>query len=144
MCYKYTYKFKTYVIIDSAKRTQVIDDESDYFSTDNNQWLNTTEKQALSKREEELRSLKYASRRDRQITFDFAGRRIIEEDSSAVNLYNADDSIVQKVNFSSPTQQQAFSEDDFKVDLVHPSLERALQVESILCCSVSKLCLLQL
>ena len=56
----------------SEKRTHVIDDESDYFSTDT-KWLNPAQREAVEKRQDELRALKYASRKDRKITFDFAG-----------------------------------------------------------------------
>ena len=43
----------------SAKRTQIIDDESDYFSVDSNKWLTPQQREALKK-----------SRLDRRITFD--------------------------------------------------------------------------
>ncbi|XP_035789030.1 activating signal cointegrator 1-like [Anopheles albimanus] len=62
----------------SARRTAVIDDESDYFRT-NSVWLNDAERSKLEKLEEELREQKHASRLSRKITIDFAGRQVIEE-----------------------------------------------------------------
>ncbi|XP_069723302.1 activating signal cointegrator 1 isoform X4 [Phaenicophaeus curvirostris] len=63
----------------SVRRTQVIDDESDYFATDSNQWLSKQEREVLQKREQELQELRHASRLTRKITIDFAGRQILEE-----------------------------------------------------------------
>ena len=61
----------------SVKRTHVIDDESDYFSVDD-RWLSKADKEKLRKREEELRAQRHASRKDRKITLDFAGRKVVE------------------------------------------------------------------
>ena len=66
-----------FVVCVSAKRTQVIDDESDYFST-SSRWLNKKERSALEKRETELREKKHASRLDRKVTLDFAGRQVLK------------------------------------------------------------------
>ena len=62
------------------RQTKVIDDESDYFSVDANRWLSTQEKAGLHKKEEELREKRHGSRRNRAITLDIAGRRVIEDD----------------------------------------------------------------
>lgn len=64
----------------SVRQTKVIDDESDYFSVDANRWLSTQEKVGLHKKEEELREKRHGSRRNRAITLDIAGRRVIEDD----------------------------------------------------------------
>ncbi|XP_054128926.1 activating signal cointegrator 1 [Melozone crissalis] len=72
----------------SVRRTQVIDDESDYFATDSNQWLSKQEREALQKREQELRELRHASRLARKITIDFAGRQILEEDSNMAEYHS--------------------------------------------------------
>ena len=64
----------------SAKRTQIIDDESDYFNVDNNRWLTPEQRTAMAKRKEEVQQEKHKSRLDRKITFDFAGRKVIEEE----------------------------------------------------------------
>ena len=55
----------------SAKRTQIIDDESDYFNVDNNRWLTPEQRAAMAARKEELQQEKHKSRLDRKITFDF-------------------------------------------------------------------------
>merc|ERR1719228_1315709 len=63
------------------KRTRVIDDESDYFAVDTNKWLTPQQREALRKKKEELHAEKHKSRLDRRITFDFAGRKVLEDDS---------------------------------------------------------------
>lgn len=72
----------------SVRRTQVLDDECDYFAADSNQWLSSVERTMLRKREEELRELRHASRKDRKITLDFAGRRVVEEGENLTQYYN--------------------------------------------------------
>ncbi|NWH34956.1 TRIP4 protein, partial [Chloropsis hardwickii] len=72
----------------SVRRTQVIDDESDYFATDSNQWLSKQEREALQKREQELRELRHASRLAKKVTIDFAGRQILEEDNSMAEYHS--------------------------------------------------------
>ena len=108
----------------SVKRTHVIDDESDYFTTDTGTWLTSSEKAALQKREEELRSARHGSRRDRKITFDFAGRRVIEN-TETVDMYNVDDDIIQQVHYGTGQMHRdtgaTFTKDDF-CDLVNPDI----------------------
>lgn len=72
----------------SVRRTQVLDDESDYFATESNQWLSPGEREKLRKKEEELRELRHASRKDRKITLDFAGRQVIDEGNNLNEYYN--------------------------------------------------------
>ena len=62
----------------SVRRTKVIDDESDYFATDS-KWLSKKERKILKDKEDKLQQLKHGSRRDKKITLDFAGRKVIEE-----------------------------------------------------------------
>lgn len=112
----------------SVKRTQVIDDESDYFSTDSNQWLKDSEKAALRKREEELRGIRHASRKDRKVmlTLDFAGRQVVEEERG-VDMYNASDSLVQKINFSVSDDQssaQVVPAGSVNENIVNPNINR--------------------
>lgn len=64
----------------SEKRTAVIDDESDYFNTDNNKWLTAKQREALKKREQEFQEKKHESRLSKKVTLDFAGRRVVEEE----------------------------------------------------------------
>ncbi|GAB0193899.1 activating signal cointegrator 1 [Grus americana] len=82
----------------SVRRTQVIDDESDYFATDSNQWLSKQEREALQKREQELRELRHASRLAKKITIDFAGRQILEEDDSMAEYHSKLDETIEAIN----------------------------------------------
>lgn len=72
----------------SVRRTQVLDDEADYFATESNQWLSPDERERLRKQEAELRELHHASRKDRKITLDFAGREVIDEGNNLNEYYN--------------------------------------------------------
>ncbi|KAI1889412.1 hypothetical protein AGOR_G00162610 [Albula goreensis] len=82
----------------SVRRTQVLDDESDYFSTDSNQWLSPAEREALRRKEAELRELRHASRKDRKITLDFAGRQVLEEGENLGQYYSRFDEAVHAIN----------------------------------------------
>ena len=60
----------------------MIDDESDYFSTESNRWISDAERKALQQREVELREIRYGSRMNRKllVELDFAGRCVVEEE----------------------------------------------------------------
>lgn len=58
------------------KRTRVIDDEGEYFSS-SSVWLSKAERERMKKKEEEAHARKHASRLDKKITFDFAGLSVI-------------------------------------------------------------------
>ncbi|KAM9311797.1 activating signal cointegrator 1 [Gastrophryne carolinensis] len=81
----------------SVRRTQVIDDESDYFSTDSNQWLSKAEREVLRKKEEELVELRHASRLSRKVTIDFAGRKVYEEGGNLNDYHKQFDETVQAI-----------------------------------------------
>lgn len=83
-----TLTISTVLFNPSVRRTQVLDDESDYFATDSNQWLSPGEREKLRIKEEELRELRHASRKDRKITLDFAGRQVIDEGNNLNEYYN--------------------------------------------------------
>lgn len=105
----------------SVRRTQVIDDESDYFSTDN-RWLSKTEKAKLKKREEELRAQRHASRKDRKITLDFAGRQVIEESNTAgMNMYDVNDDVIQEIHYGAKSKAPPTQPGNL-TDLVNPSI----------------------
>ena len=53
---------------------------------DSNRWLTEEQRDALRKKEEELREIKYGSRRNKPVTLDYAGRRVVEEDSKMGEL----------------------------------------------------------
>lgn len=61
------------------KRTQVIDDQSDYYQSSDSVWLSNKERAEIQKHQEELRNLKHASRFSKKVTLDLYGRQIIEE-----------------------------------------------------------------
>ncbi|KAM4749552.1 activating signal cointegrator 1 [Rhinophrynus dorsalis] len=82
----------------SVRRTHVIDDESDYFSTDSNQWLSNAERETLRRKEQELQELRHASRLSRKVTIDFAGRRVLEEGGEMDEYHKRLDETVQAIN----------------------------------------------
>uniref|UniRef100_A0A6J0USP5 Activating signal cointegrator 1 isoform X1 n=1 Tax=Pogona vitticeps TaxID=103695 RepID=A0A6J0USP5_9SAUR len=114
----------------SVRRTQVIDDESDYFATDSNQWLSKQEREALEKREKELRELRHASRLSRKITIDFAGRQILEEQTSMAEYHSKLDETVEAIHSGAlvkPKQSLEGKCEERRV-LVNPSLPEAAPV----------------
>ncbi|XP_070542239.1 activating signal cointegrator 1-like isoform X2 [Ptychodera flava] len=107
----------------SVRRTHVIDDESDYFATDTNRWLSKKEKEMLKKREAELREIRHGSRRDRKVTLDFAGRRVLE-DNEIVDMYNRNDAVVQAVNFGTDSRRDSKNrnKENSEFSLVNPHI----------------------
>ncbi|KAM0726427.1 Activating signal cointegrator 1 [Formica fusca] len=59
----------------SARRTKVIDDESDYYQS-NSVWLCAEDRKKLQKQESEALARKHASRLDKRVAIDFMGRII--------------------------------------------------------------------
>ncbi|XP_023704813.1 activating signal cointegrator 1 [Cryptotermes secundus] len=82
----------------SEQRTKVIDDESDYFTV-NSVWLSKAEREKLQQREEELRARRHASRLDRRVTLDFAGRQVLE-DHETETFYDKDDIVLKEITES--------------------------------------------
>eukprot|EP00045_Choanoeca_perplexa_P017541 m.256361 g.256361 ORF g.256361 m.256361 type:complete len:624 (+) comp17564_c0_seq2:2521-4392(+) len=70
-----------------AKRTHVIDDQADYFNTDSNKWQSRKERDAARKREQALRDKQHEGRRSTKMTFDFAGRQLVEEAPAVMDIY---------------------------------------------------------
>ncbi|CAG5029947.1 unnamed protein product [Parnassius apollo] len=62
----------------SERRTRVTDDDSDYFSA-GSVWLSASEREKLQKYQQSLHEKKHASRLNKKMTFDFAGRQVIED-----------------------------------------------------------------
>lgn len=108
----------------SVKRTQVLDDESDYFAADSNQWLSPGEREKLRRKEEELREIRHASRKDRKITLDFAGRQVIEEGDNLKDYYNKLDATLKAMNSdpSSPMFSRVQNDRQSLRDLVNPNI----------------------
>ncbi|XP_070686107.1 activating signal cointegrator 1 isoform X2 [Pempheris klunzingeri] len=94
----------------SVRRTQVLDDESDYFATETNQWLSPSERDKLRKKEEELRELRHASRKDRKITLDFAGRQVIDEGKNLNEYYNKLDETLKAMSNDFTSKSPIYSE----------------------------------
>uniref|UniRef100_A0A3P8Z4E9 Activating signal cointegrator 1 n=1 Tax=Esox lucius TaxID=8010 RepID=A0A3P8Z4E9_ESOLU len=113
----------------STRRTQVLDDESDYFATDSNQWLSQSEREHLRKKEEELRELRHASRKDRKITLDFAGRRVLDEEDNLNHYYNKFDETVKALNTGtkvrSPQRSEGPGGRQHLRELVNPNIGQA-------------------
>ncbi|XP_036160307.1 activating signal cointegrator 1 isoform X1 [Myotis myotis] len=109
----------------SIRRTQVIDDESDYFASDSNQWLSKIERETLQKREEELREFRHASRLSKKITIDFAGRKIVEDENPLAEYHSKLDETIQAI--ASGTLNQSLTKLDRSSEeplgiLVNPNL----------------------
>ena len=70
--------------------------------------------------------MRHASRRDRKVTLDFAGRKVVE-DKEVVNMYDREDTVVQQVHFGANRGSQhadgppVFKEEDFG-ELVNPNI----------------------
>ncbi|XP_072320998.1 activating signal cointegrator 1 [Eucyclogobius newberryi] len=108
----------------SVRRTQVLDDESDYFAADSNQWLSPGEREKMRKREEELREIRHASRKDRKITLDFAGRQVVEEGDGLNDYYSKLDETLKAMNSgpSSPMYPRVQGDRQALGDLVNPNI----------------------
>ncbi|KJE91246.1 thyroid hormone receptor interactor 4 [Capsaspora owczarzaki ATCC 30864] len=73
----------------SAKRTQVIDDESDYFSADNNKWLTQAQKDALKAKEAEIK--RHREEAKRKVTIDLISRQVVAADMTGLRgVHDAD------------------------------------------------------
>ncbi|KYM86106.1 Activating signal cointegrator 1 [Atta colombica] len=92
----------------SARRTKVIDDESDYYQS-NSIWLSHEERKKLQKQEEEELARKHASRLDRKVAIDFMGRVIVDED--------------QSINLQSEELDETISYDNFENTNICPTIE---------------------
>ncbi|NP_001085378.1 thyroid hormone receptor interactor 4 L homeolog [Xenopus laevis] len=106
----------------SVRRTHVIDDESDYFATDSNQWLSQAERETLRMKEQELQELRHASRLSRKFTIDFAGRKVFEERGDLTEYHKQLDDTVQTVNSGTVVPSGNSRERSNVSSLVNPSL----------------------
>lgn len=61
----------------SAARTTVIDDQSDYYEIEGNSWLSKEEKELLIKKKEEIEEAERAKRGKVVMTFDLVGRKVL-------------------------------------------------------------------
>lgn len=99
-----------------VRRTKVIDDECDYFASDSNRWLSKNERDALRKKEDELREKRHGSRREMKVTLDFAGRKVIDEGEPEIDYSVNSDAAVLASGFYSTDKnsgQQRVANPDF-------------------------------
>uniref|UniRef100_A0A8C7ZZJ6 Activating signal cointegrator 1 n=1 Tax=Oryzias sinensis TaxID=183150 RepID=A0A8C7ZZJ6_9TELE len=111
----------------SVRRTQVLDDEADYFATESNQWLSPGEREKLRRKEEELRELRHASRKDRKITLDFAGRQVIDDGNNMDAYYKKLDETLHAMNNEPQSKEFSSSPGGRKniSGLINPNLRQA-------------------
>ncbi|KAM3380723.1 activating signal cointegrator 1 [Capsicum galapagoense] len=73
----------------SAARTTVIDDQSDYYEIEGNSWLSKEEKELLRKKEEEIEEAERDKRNRVVMTFDLVGRKVLlNKDEATKELHN--------------------------------------------------------
>ncbi|XP_010937149.1 uncharacterized protein [Elaeis guineensis] len=70
----------------SAARTKVIDDQSDYYEIEGNSWLSAEEKELLKKKQKEIEEAAEARRGNVIVTFDLLGRKVIMNKDEASEL----------------------------------------------------------
>ncbi|KAI4336001.1 hypothetical protein L6164_014583 [Bauhinia variegata] len=70
----------------SAARTTVIDDQSDYYEIDGNSWLSKEEKELLKKKQEEIEEAERAKRNKVVVTFDLVGRKVLLNEDEVSEL----------------------------------------------------------
>ncbi|CAA0820840.1 Unknown protein [Striga hermonthica] len=74
----------------SAARTTVIDDQSDYYELESNTWLSNEEKELLRKKREELEEAERAKRSKVVMTIDLLGRKVLlNEDEASEEMQNS-------------------------------------------------------
>ncbi|XP_076947196.1 uncharacterized protein LOC143619054 [Bidens hawaiensis] len=69
----------------SAARTTVIDDQSDYYEMEGNTWLSMEEKELLRKKKEEIEEAERANRNKVVISFDLVGRKVLLNEDEALD-----------------------------------------------------------
>ncbi|VVB04523.1 unnamed protein product [Arabis nemorensis] len=74
----------------SAARTTVIDDQSDYYESEGSTWLSGEEKELLRKKREEIEEAERAKKSKVVMTFDLVGRKVLlnEDDISELESGN--------------------------------------------------------
>ncbi|KAJ4801141.1 Activating signal cointegrator 1 [Rhynchospora pubera] len=70
----------------SAARTKVIDDQSDYYEIEGNSWLSTAEKEVIMKKQKEAEEAAEAKKKNVIITFDLVGRKVVVNKDEASDL----------------------------------------------------------
>lgn len=112
----------------SVKRTQVIDDQADYFCAES-PWLSEQEKKLLKEKQQEYIDAKSKSKKRVNITIDFAGRKIIEEVPKATSLqdYNTLNSSKPKKGGADRINAASFEDEQ---DIIKPQVHSYHTIET--------------
>ncbi|KAJ7531020.1 hypothetical protein O6H91_14G029000 [Diphasiastrum complanatum] len=78
----------------SALRTAVIDDQSDYFETEGNSWISDKEKHLLEKKREEVEQAELERRKHVIVTIDLLGRKVVMADNGSSKEAGGGESIL--------------------------------------------------
>ena len=114
----------------TEKRTRVIDDESDYFSVDAEKWMTSDQRKKVKEREKELWEQKHGSRLNKKYTFDFSGKKVVEDKSDFSTYDPEKDEKLKKIleekskNFFTKGK---ISEESF---VAHPGVNRPTYVQA--------------
>ncbi|XP_072942428.1 activating signal cointegrator 1 [Epargyreus clarus] len=92
----------------SECRNRVTDDDSDYFSA-GSVWLSAAEKDKLQKYQQSLHDKKHASRLHKKMTFDFAGRQIVEDKTID---HEVDQEYIREITSNAPSASAQFLRPD--------------------------------
>ncbi|KAL8261348.1 hypothetical protein R6Q59_025397 [Mikania micrantha] len=98
----------------SAARTTVIDDQSDYYEMEGNTWLSMEEKELLRKKKEEIEEAEHANRSKVVISFDLVGRKVLLNEDEAL------DELQKSILLKGPTYANEREENRIKPN---PTLE---------------------
>ncbi|XP_068620300.1 activating signal cointegrator 1 [Battus philenor] len=98
----------------SERRTRVTDDDSDYFSA-SSVWLSASERDKLQKYQQSLHDKKHASRLNKKMTFDFAGRQVVEDNT--IDYEVDEDKVRQMTNTGSNNANAQFLRHDLLADV---------------------------
>ncbi|XP_032670487.1 activating signal cointegrator 1 [Odontomachus brunneus] len=81
----------------SARRTKVIDDQSDYYQS-SSIWFSASEREKIQKQEAEAYAHKHMSRLDRRIAVDLMGREVTGQDQAISQSYSLDEISMEAIS----------------------------------------------
>jgi len=70
----------------SAPRTKIFDDQSDYYEMDGNTWLSKEEKDRLTKEKKEIEESREVQKNKLIVTFDLIGRKVVVNENEASEM----------------------------------------------------------
>lgn len=83
----------------SARRTKVIDDQSDYFEIDSNTWLTDEERADLRRQQQKAEAAEEQRRNKMVVTLDLLGRRVLMDEDKAkddIEVLNREEHVVER------------------------------------------------